>query len=85
MLADNGFRKNLLNEIEDEAQVRLFNGDWDKIIVREVTNKKFIDLEGLSIKEIAKQNNINPLDWLLNHSLTEDGMDTLFIAMHSNK
>ena len=74
----------LLNEIEDDAQVRLFNGDWDKIIVREVTNKKFIDLEGLSIKDIAIQNNINPLDWLLNHSLTEDGMDTLFIAMLLN-
>ena len=84
ILADPSFRNNLLNEIEDEAQVRLFNGDWDKIIVREVTNKKFIDLEGLSIKDIAKKNNINPLDWLLNHSLTEDGMDTLFIAMLLN-
>ena len=84
VLADSDFRKNLLNEIEDDAQVRLFNGDWDKIIVREVTNKKFIDLEGLSIKDIAIQNNINPLDWLLNHSLTEDGMDTLFIAMLLN-
>ena len=84
VLADSIFRKNLLNEIEDDAQVRLFNGDWDKIIVREVGNKKFLDLEGLSIKDIAKQNNVNPLDWLLNHSLNEGGMDTLFIAMLLN-
>jgi len=84
VLADSIFRKNLLNEIEDDAQVRLFNGDWDKIIVREVANKEFIDLEGLSIKDIAKQNNVNPLDWLLNHSLNEGGMDTLFIAMLLN-
>ncbi len=84
VLGDSNFRKKLLNEIEDDAQVRLFNGDWDKIIVREVKNKKFLDLEGLSIKDIAEKNNVNPLDWLLDHSLTEDGMDTLFIAMLLN-
>jgi N-acyl-D-amino-acid deacylase len=84
VLADSIFRKNLSNEIEDDAQVRLFNGDWDKIIVREVSNKKFLKLEGSSIKDIADRYNINPLDWLLDHSLCEGGMDTLFIAMLLN-
>ena len=84
VLADNNFRETLLNEIENDAQVRLFNGDWDKIIVREVNNKKYENLEGRSIKDIALDANINPLDWLLDHSLSINGMDTLFIAMLLN-
>ena len=58
--------------------------DWDKIIVREVNNKKYENLEGRSIKDIALDANINPLDWLLDHSLSINGMDTLFIAMLLN-
>ena len=84
VLADNNFRETLLNEIENDAQVRLFNGDWDKIIVREVNNKKYENLEGRSIKDIALDANVNPLDWLLDHSLSINGMDTLFIAMLLN-
>tara|TARA_B110000003_G_scaffold39145_1_gene35927 strand:- start:231 stop:1916 length:1686 start_codon:yes stop_codon:yes gene_type:complete len=84
VLADNNFRETLLNEIENDAQVRLFNGDWDKIIVREVNNKKYENLEGRSIKDIALDANVNPLDWLLDHSLSVNGMDTLFIAMLLN-
>ena len=84
VLADNNFRKTLLNEIENDAQVRLFNGDWDKIIVREVNNKKYEKLEGRSIKDIALAANVKPLDWLLDHSLSVNGMDTLFIAMLLN-
>ena len=84
VLADNNFRRNLSNEIEDDAQVRLFNGDWDKIIVREVQNNKYKNLEGQSLKDIAKAENVKPLDWLLDHSLKENGMNTLFIAMLLN-
>jgi len=84
ILEDSKFRSHLLNEIEDDAQVRLFNGDWDKIIVREVQNKKYLPLEGRSIKDIASEANVNPLEWLLDHSLNEKGMDTLFIAMLLN-
>ncbi len=80
IIEDRNFRSHLLNEIEDDAQVRLFNGDWDKIIVREVQNKKYLPLEGRSIKDIASEANVNPLEWLLDHSLNEKGMDTLFIA-----
>ena len=84
IIEDSNFRSHLLNEIEDDAQVRLFNGDWDKIIVREVQNKKYLPLEGRSIKDIASEANVNPLEWLLDHSLNEKGMDTLFIAMLLN-
>ena len=84
IIEDSNFRSHLLNEIEDDAQVRLFNGDWDKIIVREVQNKKYLPLEGRSIKDIASESNVNPLEWLLDHSLNENGMDTLFIAMLLN-
>ena len=84
VLADNNFRGNLVNEIEDNAQVRLFNGDWDKIIVREVYNKKHQNLEGRSIKDIALDTNVQPLDWLLDHALSDNGMETLFIAMLLN-
>ena len=84
VLADNNFRGNLVNEIEDNAQVRLFNGDWDKIIVREVYNQKYQNLEGRSIKDIALDSNVQPLDWLLDHALSDNGMDTLFIAMLLN-
>ena len=84
IIEDRNFRSHLLNEIEDDAQVRLFNGDWDKIIVREVQNKKYLPLEGRSIKDIASEANVNPLEWLLDHSLNENGMDTLFIAMLLN-
>ena len=84
IIEDRNFRSHLLNEIEDDAQVRLFNGDWDKIIVREVQNKKYLPLEGRSIKDIASESKVNPLEWLLDHSLNENGMDTLFIAMLLN-
>ena len=84
VLADNNFRGNLVNEIEDNAQVRLFNGDWDKIIVREVYNQKYQNLEGRSIKDIALDSNVQPLDWLLDHALSDNGMNTLFIAMLLN-
>jgi len=84
VLAENNFRRNLSKEIENDAQVRLFNGDWDKIIVREVQNNKYKNLEGQSLKDIAKAENVKPLDWLLDHSLKENGMNTLFIAMLLN-
>ena len=84
IIEDRNFRSHLLNEIEDDAQVRLFNGDWDKIIVREVQNKKYLPLEGRSIKDIASEANVNPLEWLLDHALNKNGMDTLFIAMLLN-
>ena len=84
ILMDKLFRKNLSYEIEDDAQVRLFNGDWDKIIVREVKNKKYDSLEGKSIQEISSKLKVEPLEWLLNHALSEDGMNTLFIAMLLN-
>ena len=84
IIEDSNFRSHLLNEIEDDAQVRLFNGDWDKIIVREVQNKKYLPLEGRSIKDIASEANVNPLEWLLDHALNKNGMDTLFIAMLLN-
>ena len=40
-------------------------------------NKKY---EGVDIKKISKNENREPLDWLLDNALSLEGIDDLFVA-----
>jgi len=73
-------RKEMKKELSDPKRIRLFNDNWSEVIVRNVTNKSYKALEGKNLKEIGEEKGIHPFDWLLDHSLSEDGMETEFIV-----
>ena len=84
ILDEKSLRNSMKEELADSARIRIFNDDWSKVLIREVNNKKFKKLEGRNVKDIASEENVHAFDWLLDHSLSEGGMDTLFVAMLLN-
>ncbi len=77
--ASKDFRSAVREELSVPAKVRLFNGDWDKIIVREVAAGGDAQLEEQSLHDLAAAAGQDPLDWLLDHAV-DAGLDTLFVA-----
>ena len=84
ILDEKSLRNSMKEELADSARIRIFNDDWSKVLIREVNHKKFKKLEGRNLKDIASEENAHAFDWLLDHSLSEGGMDTLFVAMLLN-
>ena len=80
ILKGKDIRKAMKEELTDPKKVRIFNDDWSKVVVRDVKNDKFKSLEGKNIKEISSSEGQHPFDWLLDHSLSENGMETEFIV-----
>ena len=77
------FRAAVREELSVPAKVRLFNGDWDKIILREAAAGGDPALEERSVRDLAAAAGRDPLDWLLDHA-ADGGLDTLFVAMLLN-
>ncbi|MCY4003147.1 MAG: amidohydrolase family protein [Rhodospirillales bacterium] len=81
--ASGEFRAAVRAELTVPAKVRIFNGDWEKIIVREVTPGGDSALEQRSLRDLATTAGQDPLDWLLDHAI-DGGLDTLFVAQLLN-
>ena len=77
------FRAAVREELEVPAKVRIFNGDWDQIILREVPDGGNEALEERSVRDLAADAGLDPLDWLLDHAMGK-GLDTLFVALLMN-
>jgi N-acyl-D-aspartate/D-glutamate deacylase len=79
-LAEPAFRAAVRAEIARPGHFRLFNGEWDKVLVVESRQRQ---LEGRTIAQLAAEARSDPLDAMLDLALAED-LDTVFSALLFN-
>jgi N-acyl-D-aspartate/D-glutamate deacylase len=79
-LAERSFRDAIREELSAPAHFRLFNGEWDQVQVVESARGAF---EQRSISELAREAGADPLDFMLDISLSEN-LDTVFSALLLN-
>lgn len=75
---DPAFRAGVKNELSQHGR-RMFNGEWDKIFVRQAAASENAQLEGMPLSTLAAERGVHPMDFLLDLSLAEN-LDTLFTA-----
>jgi len=83
VLADPVFRQGVRDELAAPSTFRLFNGEWHKVQVVEVTQTRHRELEQRSVHDIARQKGKDPLDTMLDLALDED-LTTIFTAQLLN-
>ena len=83
ILSDTAFRDAVRAELAEPAGVRLFNGEWHKLVVVEVGDATHAHAEGKTVAQLAGDANVEPLDWMLDFAIA-DGMDTIFTAVLLN-
>ncbi|MBX9613552.1 MAG: amidohydrolase family protein [Burkholderiales bacterium] len=83
VLLDAGFRQRVRDEIAAPSTFRLFNGEWDKVQVVEVTRPVHARYEQHTVADIAAQEGRDPLDVMLDLALSED-LQTIFTAQLLN-
>ena len=81
-LADKNFRIEFINELND-GKIRVFGGEWDKVYVAQVENKKNSAYEGKSVANLADEHEKAPFDFMLDLALEENLM-TMFTATVMN-
>ena len=79
VLKDKIFRKKVLKEINDTTKNKLFIGNWKKIKLVNTKNLELKCFEGYNLYNIALKYNKNPLDWLLDNTIS-GGIEDLFSA-----
>jgi N-acyl-D-aspartate/D-glutamate deacylase len=77
-LADPALRAAVRAELGERA-LRVFNGEWDKLFVAQVADRRRADHEGHAVSQLAASAGADPLDFMLDLALSED-LDTLFTA-----
>jgi N-acyl-D-aspartate/D-glutamate deacylase len=77
--ADPSFRAAVKDDLVKFRGMRLFNSEWDKLKIVEVSDPAHRACEGRSIAELAATAGSHPLDWFLDFGLKED-LRTLFTA-----
>jgi N-acyl-D-aspartate/D-glutamate deacylase len=83
LLADPQFRARVRAELAAPATFRLFNGEWEKVHVVEVTQERHRELEQRSVAELARRSGKDPLDVMLDLALDED-LTPIFTAQLLN-
>ncbi len=83
LLADPQFRARVRDELASPATFRLFNGEWQKVHVVEVSQPRHREMEQKSIAELARRAGKDPLDFMLDLALDED-LTTIFTAQLLN-
>ena len=83
VLAERGFRDGVRAELAASATFRLFNGEWDKVHIVEVTRPEHRGLEQRSIADIAAESGREALDVILDLGVAED-LQTVFTAQLLN-
>ena len=81
--ADGGFRDAVRAELAQPAGVRIFNGEWDKLVVTQVVKEENQYLEHRNISELAAEAGVDTLDWLLDFAIEEE-LETVFTAILLN-
>lgn len=83
LLADPQFRNRVRAELAAPTTFRLFNGEWGKVHVVQVSQERHRALEQKSIAELAARAGKDPLDTMLDLALDED-LTTIFTAQLLN-
>ena len=83
VLASKAFRDGVRAELASPTNFRLFNAEWDKVQVVEAATPANSRYEQQSIAHIARTENRDPLDVMLDLSLQED-LQTVFTAQLLN-
>jgi N-acyl-D-aspartate/D-glutamate deacylase len=83
VIADRAFRDAIRAELARPATFRLFNGEWDRVLVVETTRPEHRGLENKSLARIGTELGKHPLDALLDLALAED-LETVFAALLLN-
>jgi N-acyl-D-amino-acid deacylase len=83
VLKDKAFRQSVRAEIAAPTTFRLFNGEWDKVHVVECALASNAALEQRTVADIAKTQDRDPLDVMLDLALAED-LQTVFTAQLLN-
>ncbi|TXC65136.1 amidohydrolase family protein [Piscinibacter aquaticus] len=83
LLANPQFRERVRAELAAPATFRLFNGEWEKVHVVQVSQERHRELEQKSIAELARRSAKDPLDVMLDLALDED-LTTIFTAQLLN-
>ncbi len=82
-VADPAFRQTIRDELSRPAQVRNFNGEWDKVQVVETFRPEHAKYEQRTIAELATETGRDPLDFFFDLALAED-LRTVFVALTLN-
>ena len=72
VIADRSFRDAIRAELARPATFRLFNGEWDRVLVVEAARPEHRALENKSLAQIGTEQGKHPLDALLDLALAED-------------
>jgi N-acyl-D-amino-acid deacylase len=80
-LASRDFRDDVRAELETGSNFRLFNGEWDKVQVVEAASHA--SCEQRSIADIAREQDRDPLDVMLDLALAEN-LQTVYTALLLN-
>ena len=83
VLRDPGFRQTVRDEIAAPTTFRLFNGEWNKVNVVEVSKPQHRHYEQQNVAQLALAAGVDPLDFMLDLALDEN-LDTLFTAVLLN-
>ncbi len=83
MLADPAFRQSIRDELSLPAQVRNFNGEWDKVQVVETFLPAHAKYEQRTLADLAAEAGKDPLDFFFDLALAED-LRTVFVALTLN-
>lgn len=81
--ADPAFRAAIREELARPAVFRLFNGEWDEILVIETRDPRHAAMEQQSIGALARAAGRDPLDFMLDLALGES-LETVFAATTMN-
>ncbi len=82
-LTDPVFRQSIRDELKRPAQVRNFNGEWDKVQVVETFLPEHAKYEQRTLAELAAESGKDPLDFFFDLALAED-LRTVFVALTLN-
>ncbi len=80
---DADFRAAVRAELKTPAGVRLFNGEWHKIAITQVSETKNAEAEHRTVAELAGEAGVDPLDWMLDFAVAEN-LETVFTAVLLN-
>ena len=83
LLMDSDFRKRVDDELSVPVGVRLFNNEWQKLELIEVSDPANRSLEGKTVDVLAAAAGKKPLDWVLDFAVSEN-LETLFTAVLLN-
>jgi len=82
-IGERAFRDAMRAELAQRAALRLFNGEWERVVVVEAALPAHRALEGKSVAQIGADEGKDPLDALLDLALAED-LKTVFAALLLN-